>query len=61
MMKGMSYCLPHVLMAARYHINDEKVRALGWKPEVGFDEGIQRTSTPFSRLSEFEHCADFWF
>lgn len=27
----------------RYHINDEKVRALGWKPEVTFDEGLQKT------------------
>jgi dTDP-glucose 4,6-dehydratase len=27
----------------RYHIDDKKVRSLGWSPQVSFDEGMQRT------------------
>jgi dTDP-glucose 4,6-dehydratase len=27
----------------RYSLASEKLEALGWKPEVGFDEGLQRT------------------
>lgn len=27
----------------RYHINDEKIRALGWTPIVSFDEGLKKT------------------
>jgi len=27
----------------RYHINDDKMRNLGWAPEVGFDEGLSKT------------------
>jgi dTDP-glucose 4,6-dehydratase len=27
----------------RYSLSSDKVRALGWKPQVRFDEGLQRT------------------
>jgi len=28
----------------RYHISIDRLRALGWAPEVKFDDGLQRTS-----------------
>ena len=27
----------------RYAIDDSKLRALGWKPEVDFDDGLKKT------------------
>jgi dTDP-glucose 4,6-dehydratase len=27
----------------RYSVDDRKIRALGWRPEVGFEEGLERT------------------
>ena len=27
----------------RYSLSSERVRALGWEPQVGFDEGLERT------------------
>ena len=27
----------------RYSLSSEKVRGLGWEPQVGFDEGLRRT------------------
>jgi dTDP-glucose 4,6-dehydratase len=29
----------------RYSLSSDKVRALGWRPRVGFDEGLERTVT----------------
>ncbi|KCV71319.1 hypothetical protein H696_02265 [Fonticula alba] len=31
----------------RYHVDSRKVQALGWEPEVSFEEGLQRTGTAF--------------
>lgn len=27
----------------RYALNDDRIRSLGWKPKVGFEQGIQKT------------------
>jgi len=39
----------------RYYINSEKLMALGWKPEVSFEEGLKMTVEWYRNVS-----ADWW-
>jgi len=39
----------------RYYINSDKLMALGWKPEVSFEDGLQKTVQWFEKVS-----ADWW-
>jgi len=39
----------------RYYINSDKLMALGWKPEVSFEDGLKQTVEWFQAVS-----ADWW-
>jgi len=40
---AIEYVADRAVNDVRYHINDDKMRLLGWKPEISFEEGLNRT------------------
>jgi hypothetical protein len=43
-----SYLIFSYLVLYRYWIDGSEMQKLGWKPEVSFEEGLAKTSTPTS-------------
>jgi dTDP-glucose 4,6-dehydratase len=49
----------------RYSVDDAKLRRLGWKPQVGFREGVKRTVNWYNQQQRWVadkrlHLADYW-
>jgi hypothetical protein len=42
----LQYVTDRAFNDRRYYIDSAKLHALGWRPRVPFDQGLQRTSTP---------------